>query len=51
MAETLVPDPLVVHVLLLTHVYIKLFASLIPGILSVTDVQQHEVHVPNQNIK
>ena len=64
-----VPDPLVVHVLLLTHEFmcrvgqnhiytvyvygsgqpylcIMSFASLILGILSVTDVQQHEVHVP-----
>jgi hypothetical protein len=34
-----VPDPLVVHVLLLTNefIYIMLFASLILGILSVTD--------------
>jgi len=40
-----VPDPLVVHVLLLT-LYIMLFASLILGIHSVTNVQQHEVHVP-----
>jgi len=37
-----VPAPLVVHVLFLTHefmsLYIMLFASLILGILSVTDL-------------
>jgi len=42
-----VPDPLVVHVLLLTHesmVYVyMIFASLILGILSVT---VHYFHVP-----
>jgi hypothetical protein len=43
-----VPDPLVVHVLLLTHesMHNVICISLILGVLSVTDVQQHEVHVP-----
>ena len=40
-----VPDPLVVHVLLLTHesMHNVICISLILGVLSVTDVQQHKV--------
>ena len=43
-----VPDPLVVHVLLLTHeLCMIIFASLIIGILSVTDVFMCPKHTDN----